>query len=155
MTTLADLAQETDRAVRAARARLVQGVRRAHAEGATQREIAREIGRSQPEVSRLLHFHGTTPLARRLRASRHEIRAAVRSAGGRRVRVFGSVARGDDRPGSDVDLLFEMRRPLSLLELGALEAEVSAQLGVDVDLVPESSLSPAVRDRVLAEAVPL
>ena len=79
----------------------------------------------------------------------------VHDAGGEQVRVFGSVARGDDHEGSDVDLLFVMRRPLSLMELGRLEGEVSAAVGVPVDLVPESSLRPALRDRALAEAVPL
>ena len=71
------------------------------------------------------------------------------------MRVFGSVARGEDHEGSDVDLLFVMGRPLSLMQLGRLEDEVSASVGVPVDLVPESSLRPALRDRALAEAVPL
>ncbi|MGB7818139.1 MAG: nucleotidyltransferase domain-containing protein [Ornithinibacter sp.] len=71
------------------------------------------------------------------------------------MRVFGSVARGEDDEGSDVDLLFVMGRPLSLMELGRLEDEVSASVGLPVDLVPESSLRPALRDRALAEAVPL
>ncbi len=69
--------------------------------------------------------------------------------------MFGSVARGEDDEGSDVDLLFVMGRPLSLMELGRLEDEVSASVGLPVDLVPESSLRPALRDRALAEAVPL
>ena len=71
------------------------------------------------------------------------------------MRVFGSVARGEDDERSDIDLLFLMGRPLSLLELAWLEARVSAAVGVPVDLVPESSLRPALRDRALAEAVPL
>jgi predicted nucleotidyltransferase len=66
----------------------------------------------------------------------------VNDAGGEHVRVFGSVARGDDDEGSDIDLLFVMRRPLSLMELGRLEDEVSAVVGVPVDLLPESSLRP-------------
>ena len=65
------------------------------------------------------------------------------------------MARGDDDERSDVDLLFVMRRPLSLMELGRLEDEVASAVGVAVDLVPESSLRPALRDRALAEAVPL
>ena len=71
------------------------------------------------------------------------------------MRVFGSVARGEDDEGSDVDLLFVMGRPLSLMELGRLEDEVSASVGVPVDLVPESSLRPELRDPALTEAVPL
>ena len=48
-----------------------------------------------------------------------------------------------------------MRRPLSLMELGRLEDEVvAAAVGVAVDLVPESSLRPALRARTLAESLP-
>jgi hypothetical protein len=71
-----------------------------------QAEIARRIGRSQPEVSRLLHFHGTSPRAMALRRNRDVVRRLVRDAGGRNVRVFGSVATGTDHDGSDIDLLF-------------------------------------------------
>ena len=155
VSTLAEIARESDAAVRQAREVLVRAVREAAAAGMTQAQIAEQIGRSQPEVSRLLRFHGTTPLARRLRAARPEILRLINDAGGAQVRVFGSVARGDDDQGSDVDLLFVMRCPLSLTELGRLEDEVSAAVGVPVDLVPESSLRPALRDRALAEAVPL
>jgi predicted nucleotidyltransferase len=150
---LAEVARESDAAVRHAREALVRAVRDAAAAGMTQAQIAEQIGRSQPEVSRLMRFHGTTPLARRLRAGRSEILRLVSDAGGEQVRVFGSVARGDDDGGSDIDLMFVMRRPLSLMELGQLEDEVSAVVGVTVDLVPETSLRPALRDRACREAV--
>jgi predicted nucleotidyltransferase len=150
---LAEVARESDAAVRHAREALVRAVRDAAAAGMTQAQIAEQIGRSQPEVSRLMRFHGTTPLARRLRAGRSEILRLVSDAGGEQVRVFGSVARGDDDGGSDIDLMFVMRRPLSLMELGRLEDEVSAVVGVTVDLVPETSLRPALRDRACREAV--
>ncbi len=152
---LADVARDSDAAVQKARTDLVHAVRRAAAEGMTQAEIAAEIGRSQPEVSRLLRFHGTGPLARRLRAHRAEVLGIVRSAGGSNVRVFGSVATGQEREDSDVDLVFTMGRTLSLIELGELERQVAAAVGVSVDLVPDDSIRPAVRKRVLAEAVPL
>lgn len=155
MTVLSEIARRSDEAIAAARAELVRAVREASARGMTQQQIAQHIRRSQSEVSRLLRFHGTTPLARKLRAHAGEIHREVGAMGGRNVRVFGSVARGDDRDESDVDLLFDMRRPLSLMELGALEARLSALLGVPVDLVPESSLKPAVRSRATTEAVPL
>ena len=72
-TSLADVARQSDAAVRHARDELVRAVRDAAAAGLSQTQIAQEIGRSQPEVSRLLRFHGTTPLARRLRAARAEV----------------------------------------------------------------------------------
>lgn len=155
MVALAKAAREADAAAREARARLVEAVRRAAAEGMTQKEIAAAIGRSQPEVSRLLRFHGTTPLSRRLRAARPDVLSVLRAAGGSDVRVFGSVATGQDGPESDVDLIFTMGTPLSLMELAGLEQQVAAAVGADVDLVPESALPAGLRDKVLAEAVPL
>lgn len=121
----------------------------------TQAQIAAEIGRSQPEVSRLLHFHGTSPLARRLRQHAKEIRRLIAAAGGSNVRVFGAVATGRDHDRSDVDLLFTMGRPLSLMQLGALEQQLSDVLDAEVDLVPDSVLRPEFRDRALADAIPL
>ena len=152
---LAEVARRTDHTVAQARADLVRAVRQAAAEGMTQAQIAAAIGRSQPEVSRLLHFHGTTPLARVLRRHARQIRTIVTGAGGSNVRVFGSVATGTDHPGSDVDLLFTMGRPLGLIQLGRLENEISVLLGVPVDLVPDAALRPEFRDRVLSEAVTL
>jgi predicted nucleotidyltransferase len=155
MSTLAEVARESDRAVADARAALIRAVREASAQGMTQLQIAREIGRSQPEVSRLLRFHGTTPLARRVRAHRQEILAIIGAAGGRDVRVFGSLAEGLDGPDSDVDLVFTMHDVLSLMDLARLERDLRGVVGADVDLVPESSIRPGIRERVLREAVPL
>ncbi len=139
----------------AARLELVRAVRQASREGLTQAQIGVLIGRSQPEVSRLLHFHGTTALAHRLREHKTTVRRIVREAGGRNVRVFGSVATGQDRQDSDIDLLFTPSRPLSLMELGRVERELAGVLGVAVDLVPDTSLRPDLRERVWAEAVAL
>jgi predicted nucleotidyltransferase len=96
-----------------------------------------------------------TPLARRLRASRTEIVRLIADAGGTDVRVFVSVARGDDSEVSDVDLLFAMRRPMSLLDLGHLQERIAQLVQASVDLVPESSLRPAAREQALTEAVAL
>lgn len=154
-TSLTEVARRSDRAVAQARAELVRAVRQAATNGMTQAEIAAAIGRSQPEVSRLLHFHGATPLARRLRKHAGEIRRILADADGSNVRVFGSVATGDDHEGSDVDLMFTMGTPLSLMQLGALEQQLRDVLDAEVDLVPDSVLRPEFRDRALAEAVPL
>ncbi len=155
MSSLAQVARRSDEAVARARAELVRGVREAAASGMTQAEIAREIGRSQPEVSRLLRFHGTSPRALALRRHRDEVLRLVRQASGRHVRVFGSVATGEDCEGSDIDLLFTMGRPLSLMALVHLEQQISAAVGLPVDLVPESDLRPDLREHVLGEALPL
>lgn len=71
------------------------------------------------------------------------------------LRGFGSGARGEDSPSSDVDLLVDLGPRVSLLQLIGLEMEMEELLGVDVDLIPASGLKPRLRDRVLAEAVPL
>jgi len=71
------------------------------------------------------------------------------------VRVFGSMARGDMRPESDVDLLVRMEPRRSLLDLIALGQDLEALLGIRVDLVSENGLSPYLRDRILSEAVTL
>ena len=154
-TSLAELARRSDEVAAQARAELVRAVRKAAAQGVTQSEIARQIGRSQPEVSRLLRFHGTSPLARKVRRNADQIRQLVAEAGGTRVRVFGSVARGEDQADSDVDLLFLMKEPLSLMQLGRLEHRLSVLLGVPVDLVPESALRPDLRQQVMSEAAVL
>lgn len=75
--------------------------------------------------------------------------------GARNVRVFGSVARGDVRPDSNIDLLVELEPGRSLFDLGGLLFDVQALLGVDVDLVTENGLRPRVRAQVLQEAIPL
>jgi predicted nucleotidyltransferase len=71
------------------------------------------------------------------------------------VRVFGSVARGDDTEASDVDLLVRLAPGTGLLRLGRLVDDLERVLGVRVDVVPESDLKPDLRARVEAEAVPL
>ena len=152
---LAEVARRSDEAVEHARAELVLAVRQASAQGLTQAQIARLIGRSQPEVSRLLRFHGRSPLAMRLRRQAREVRRLIGYAGGSHVRVFGSVASGTDHEGSDIDLLFDMGTPMGLMELGALERRLSELLGAPVDLIPSGALRPDLRDRVLAQAVPL
>ena len=152
---LAEVARRSDEAVRDARAELVHAVREAARQGLTQAQIATLIGRSQPEVSRLLRFHGRGPLALRLRQHAREVRELIDQAGGSNVRVFGSVATGTEQTRSDIDLLFDMGTPMSLMELGALERRLSELLGAPVDLIPAASLRPDLRDLVLAEAVTL
>jgi len=154
-TPLTLIARHADEAVAQARAELVRAIRKASADGMTQTQIAAEVGRSQPEVSRLLHFHGSSPLARRLRKNTGQIRALLADAGGSNPRVFGSVATGQDHEDSDIDLLFTMGVPLSLMQIGALESRISQLVGAKVDLVPDSIVRPDFHDRVLAEAVAL
>ena len=77
------------------------------------------------------------------------------SHGAPRVRIFGSVARGDSGEGSDVDLLVALDEGRSLLDLVALKQEIEGLLHCSVDVVTDRALSLYIRERVLAEAVPL
>lgn len=79
----------------------------------------------------------------------------LRTAGVIRLSVFGSTARGDHGPESDVDLLavFDDTRRLSLLDVAGIERQLSEMLGRAVELVEERTLKPRVRRNVEAEAV--
>ncbi|HET7272454.1 MAG TPA: nucleotidyltransferase family protein [Rubrobacter sp.] len=71
------------------------------------------------------------------------------------VRVFGSVARGTDAEGSDLDLLIEFEPGRDLFDLIELKDELEEVSGRSVDIVTERSLSPHIREKVLREAMPL
>jgi hypothetical protein len=90
-----------------------------------------------------------------LKAHREEIIRIAQTHGARNVRVFGSAARGDMDETSDVDFLVEFEPGTSLLQHGALIAELEELLGRKVDVAPEKTLREHVRDRVLREAVPV
>ena len=94
-------------------------------------------------------------LLTRLKARRVELLAAARRRGAMNVRVFGSVARGEEIPGSDVDLLVDMQAGRSLLDLAGLQQDFERLLGHRVDVLTEDSISPYLRERVLREARPL
>ncbi len=89
------------------------------------------------------------------REKRSEILRLAERHGCHNVRVFGSVATGESRPDSDVDFLVDLDGGRGLLDLGALLSDLHDLLGVDVDLVESRSIHRYIRDRVLAEAVPL
>ena len=83
-----------------------------------------------------------------------EIRALVAAHHARDPRVFGSVARGEDRPGSDLDLLVAFDDEASLFDLARLHAELEALLGIDVDVLDEGGLRDKHR-AILDDAVPV
>lgn len=95
------------------------------------------------------------PVGRRVRRHRHDLVATAAAHGVQNLRVFGSVARGEDRPDSDVDLLADLPSGLSLFGLGRVEAELEAILGSRVDLIPAAGLKPGARARVERDLVAL
>ncbi len=86
---------------------------------------------------------------------RSDILAVASRHGALRVRVFGSMARGDAGPGSDVDFLVDLEEGRDLFDLGALLMELQDLLQRNVETVTEEALHRRIRDRILEEAVTL
>ena len=86
---------------------------------------------------------------------RQDIQRVASQHGATHIRAFGSFAREDARPDSDLDLLVEMASGRSLLDVIAIKQDLEDLLGRSVDVVTEASLSPYIRDEVLSQAVPL
>jgi len=98
-------------------------------------ELVMDVRRQPRRLGRL-----SGPVGRRVRRRRHDLIAAAAAHGVRNLRVFGSVARGEDRPDSDVD---------------RVEAELEAILGSRVDLIPADDLKLGTRERVERDLVAL
>lgn len=94
-------------------------------------------------------------LLERVRARREEILALAARRGATNVRVFGSVARGEEGPDSDLDLLVDMEEDRSLLDLGGLLMDLESTLNLPVQVATPEMLHWYIRDRVLVEALPL
>ena len=90
-----------------------------------------------------------------VKAKREEILKIAAKHGARNVRVFGSMARGEAGPESDIDLLVDMEPDRSLLDLGGLWSDLNELLGRNVDIVTENSIYWLLRRRILKEARPL
>ncbi|HEY7009233.1 MAG TPA: nucleotidyltransferase domain-containing protein [Jatrophihabitantaceae bacterium] len=144
--------------------------------GITQSVIsAYESGRRQPSVPTLAKLVAATgfeldlqlrasprrldpltgPIGRRVRRRRRQLLETAHAHGLTGVRVFGSVARGEDRADSDLDLLVDLPAGMGLIGLGLARDALEAIVGCAVDLVPASDLKTSVRDRVEAEMIRL
>ena len=95
------------------------------------------------------------PVGRRVRRHRNDLVAAAAAHGVKNLRVFGSVARGEDRADSDLDLLADLPPGMSLFGLARLRAELEAIVGTRVDLIPAADLRPEVRERAARDLVAL
>lgn len=136
---------------------------------------AYERGRKQPTVpvlARLVAAAGFTlnlqltageappapfvgPVGRRLQRHRDGVRQLLSEAGFGRPEVFGSVARGEDRPDSDVDVLVDVPAGIGLFALAGAKRQASELAGVAIDLVPRDGLRPEVAARIVADLVRL
>jgi hypothetical protein len=91
-----------------------------------------------------------------LHAQKEAIEGACRQFGARRIRVFGSVARGEERPDSDIDFLVDFPRGYDLFSQRLPLTERLAEItGRRLDVIPERELNPHLRDAILNEAVDL
>lgn len=86
-----------------------------------------------------------------LAAKREEVLAIAAAHGASNLRVFGSVAKGVDTEGSDLDLLVDIRPDISLFQYVGLQLDIAEALGVKVDLCTEDELHPKLKERILAE----
>lgn len=95
------------------------------------------------------------PVGSRLREHRKQVREILKRRGAERPRVFGSVARGEDREDSDLDLLIRVPSGFTLLDQAAVIRELRELLGVHVDVVTDGALDEEDLRRLEREAVPL
>lgn len=158
------------------RARMSQTDVARHAGVAQSVVSAYESGRRDPSMRTLAKLVGATghrlvvdieredegprglpdsPLGRRLRQHRRAVVACARRHAADNVRVFGSVARGEDTPDSDIDLVVDLAPGTGLFELSALRRELTEILRARVDVAPSDSLRASVRSEVERDAVPL
>jgi len=97
----------------------------------------------------------TGPQADQVRRGRRRLLDAAKRHGIGRVRAFGSLARGEAKAGSDLDLLVDLKPGRTLLDLVAFRREAEKILDLPVDVTTADMLKDHIRDEVLGEAVPL
>jgi predicted nucleotidyltransferase len=77
----------------------------------------------------------------------------LKNHGVKKIFVFGSYVRGEEKPQSDIDIIVEFLGRKSLLDIIGIEQELSEVLGIKVDLLTEKSISPYLIDRIKKERV--
>ncbi|MCX5846984.1 MAG: nucleotidyltransferase family protein [Deltaproteobacteria bacterium] len=95
------------------------------------------------------------PISKILREKREEILRIATKHGARNLRIFGSFARGEERPDSDIDLLVEMERDRSLLDIIAIKHDLEDLIHRKVDVVTPNAISPYLREKILKSALSL
>lgn len=139
-----------------ARLRRVIALRAMVATGMSQREVAEEVGISQPAVSQQLRF---APVLERvhpqvlLEAAAPVLRSLAAERGYERLAVFGSVARGDAREDSDIDLVVEAPPGTSSFAFIQFKQLVEKILGRDVDLISYGGLTERLDDDIRQDLV--
>ncbi|MDR2722903.1 MAG: nucleotidyltransferase domain-containing protein [Cellulomonadaceae bacterium] len=127
-------------------------------EGMSQSQIAQALGVSQSAVSQQMRTAADIAQAAPeavINAAAGTVKQVAEKRGFTRLAVFGSAARGQARPDSDIDLLVEPPQGATILDLLDLKDRLAAIVGRAVDLVTYGGLKPTLDDDILAEAVPL
>lgn len=107
-------------------------------------------------INSKLNYHGVEMgYAAYIKNKREEMLAIAKAHGAVNVRIFGSYARGEEKPPSDIDLLVEMEPGRSLLDIIAIKQELEDLVQKHVDVVTEDALSPYIRKEILREAIAL
>lgn len=88
-----------------------------------------------------------------LKEIKNKILPILRSYGAKRAGLFGSYVRGEIREGSDIDILVEIEKDISLLDFVGIKLEIEEVLGSEVDLVEYNTIKPLLRERILKEQV--
>ena len=91
----------------------------------------------------------------KVQAHKGDILRLAEIHGASNIRIFGSVARREDGPDSDIDFLVEMGSDRSLLDRAGLLGDLEELFGLKVDVTTEKSLKPRIKERVMKEAIPL
>lgn len=115
----------------------------------------RSVRATEPSAPSISMRGQLGPRAQELRQHRRRLHNAARERGVRRVRVFGSLARGEETPTSDIDLLVDLEPDRTLLDLAAFRREAQEILEMRVDVATPDMLKERIRAEVESEAVPL
>lgn len=139
-----------------ARLRRVLALRAMAETGMSQREIAVALGISQSAVSQQLKTArdlAHADVETLVEAAGPVLRRLAEASGYRRLAVFGSVARGEARPGSDIDLLVQAPEGTSSFGFVEFKQLIERVLGREIDLVDYGGLKPKLDDDIRREAV--
>jgi predicted nucleotidyltransferase len=107
------------------------------------------------QLSKNVRYNKNMEIEKLIQSRKEQILSLARKNGAYDVRVFGSVARGEARPDSDIDFLVKLEAGRSLLDLARFLRELQTLLGMPVDVVTEAGLRPRIRLQVLKDARPL
>lgn len=141
-----------------ARLRRAIALRAMIASGMTQRDIAEQLGVSQPAISQQLRSapdFEQVPAAELLEAASPILKELAREHGFTQLAVFGSIARGDAGRGSDIDLLVRAPRGTSSFDFVSFQQLIEGTVGRKVDLIEYGGLKLGIDDDIRREAVML